>query len=100
MKTVNLISGAAVFAVALVAGAFSVTAARAESIKDVCEASLTKEGATDVSGCACLQEKSAGNAALEAELIGLDDKGPGIAPRKAAAQSDEAKAALDACFPG
>lgn len=100
MKTVKPISGVvAVAAVLLGVAAISATPARAETIKEVCEKSLAAEGASDVSGCACLQEKSAGNAELEAELIALDDKGPGIEPRRAAAQSDAAKAALDACFP-
>lgn len=99
MKTAKAISGAAAAAMVLGVAALSTTAARAATIKEVCEKSLTAEGASDISGCACLQEKSAGNPDLEAELIALDDKGPGIEPRRAAAQSDAAKAALDACFP-
>jgi len=90
---------AAVVGAALFGAVAAVAPAQAETIKEACETSLTAEGQTDLSGCACLQDKSAGDAALEAELIALKDKGPGIAPRKAAAQSDAAKAALDACFP-
>lgn len=100
MRVLEVKLGIAAFAVAMIAGAaFSISPACAETIKEVCETSLTAEGQTDLSGCACLQDKSAGKPDLEAELISLKDKGPGIEPRREAAHTDEAKAALDACFP-
>lgn len=100
MKNLELKVSVVAFAAAMIAGvAFSISPARAETIKEVCEASLTAEGQTDLSGCACLQDKSAGKPDLESELISLKDKGPGIDARREAAQTDEAKAALDACFP-
>ena len=71
--------------------------ASAETIKEVCEVALAKEGVKDFSGCACMQELVKGKPALEKELIRLKDKGPGIAPRRAAA-NDAGKKALDTCF--
>lgn len=91
-------------AIAIVAGTMMIggnmvtsSPASAETIKEVCEVALAKEGVKDFSGCACMQELVKGKPDLEKELIRLKDKGPGIAPRRAAA-NDAGKKALDTCF--
>ena len=73
------------------------TTALAETIESVCKTAVEAEGG-DASGCACLQEEVAGDAALEAELISLADI-PTPQERYEAA-STPAKAAIDACFSG
>lgn len=86
-------------AIALTFGAFLIAtpASAGENINDVCVKALTAEGVKDFSGCKCMQDLVKGNEGLEKHLISLADKGPGIPPRRAAA-NDEGKAALDKCF--
>lgn len=84
-------------AIFIAGGIFTAIPASAENINDVCIEALTKEGVKDFSGCKCMQDLVKGNEALEKHLISLRDKGPGIPPRRAAA-NDEGKAALDKCF--
>ena len=92
-------SGVVALGAMIVAGGmFVTTPASAENINDVCVTALTAEGVKDLSGCKCMQDLVKDNAALEAHLITLGPKGPGIAPRRKAA-NDEGKAALDKCFP-
>ncbi len=77
-----------------VAFAALTASAYAGEMADACIARLEAEG-RDTSGCNCLEEAIAGNAALEAEfreLGEIDDP----AERYAAASAD-AKAAMDSC---
>jgi len=85
-------------AMAVAGSLFIATPASAENINDVCVKALTAEGVKDLSGCSCMQSLVKDNAELEIHLMSLADKGPGIAPRRAAA-NDAGKAALDKCFP-
>ena len=95
--TIKFLKNAGLMSAVLLGGSLMVAPAFA-NIQETCEASMTAEGAEDISGCACLQEGVAGNAALEEELIGLDDDGPGIDPRIEAAESQEAKDLMTSCF--
>jgi hypothetical protein len=81
--------------IAMGAAAAALTAAAtAGEMTDACVARLEAEG-RDSSGCSCLEDKIAGNAALEAEFRELGEiEDP--AERYDAA-SDDAKAAMDAC---
>lgn len=85
MKFIILI-GAAATALSSIANAGEMT--------DACVARLEAEG-RDTSGCSCLENKIAGDAALEAEFRDLgeiDDPS-----ERYDAASDDAKAAMDAC---
>lgn len=83
------------FAVALgAAGAALSAVAFAGEMTDACVARLEAEG-RDASGCGCLEDRIAGNPALETEFRKLGEiEDP--AERYATA-SDDAKAAMDAC---
>lgn len=81
--------------IAFGAAAAALTAiAYAGEMTDKCVARLEAEG-RDTSGCGCLEDRIAGNAALEAEFRELGEiEDP---TERYDAASGEAKAAMDAC---
>lgn len=82
-----------IFALGALAAALA-GAAFAGELTDACVARLEADG-RDTSGCSCLEDAIAGNAALEEEFRDLAEIEDSSERYEAA--SDEAKAAMDAC---
>ena len=82
-----------VFAIGAAAAALSAVAFAGE-LTDACVARLEADG-RDTSGCSCLEDSIAGNAALEEEFRSLAEIEDSAERYEAA--SDDAKAAMDAC---